>query len=388
MSKNLLETSIDYLKNKIINMQKQTVIFLCASFGLLFSALVIFIIVKGTVPDDLERAIRERPQGYEESSLERVGIKSGIKAFFGIKELPLDTIAIVDDKIITLKDVEDLADLNYITRSDESVLTIDYILNEYAFYLFELIEQVLISKELEISNIPIDYENVKQIEAIIRRGYSGAFDRQLELEGIDVEYWRTQLRRRLEKETLQSTIISQLRITSQEIANYYNNNTDLFTVPDRYNVIMFSSSILDELQKAHKKPVLSLENAKDYNISGQEGFFATENVPEQWQEELKNLERRGYTNITHLGTNYSYLALVEKIPSYTQSQTESFLVIERHLREEKADKAYTIWLTKALENAKIQIVPEFAEILMSNPKTYPPFEGEKELEELPAEFRD
>ncbi len=388
MSKSIFKNFLDYIKNKIINLKRTTVIALCVGSGILFTALVLFIIIYGTPPDNIERAIRERPQGYEDNSLQTLGIKSGLRGILGLQELPLDTIAIVDDKIITLKDVEALADLNYITRSDESVLALDYVLEEYAFYLFELIEQILIAKEIQNSNIPLDYDSITQIEAIIRRGYAGAFDKQLELEGIDIEQWRTQLRRRLEKETLQSTIISQLRITSQEIANYYNNNTHLFTKPDRYHIVMLSSSILDELQKAHKKKVVSLEEAKDYNISAKEGFFATENIPEQWHEEIKNLENRGYTNITHLGTNYSYLALVEKIPAYTQNQTESFMQIERDLREEKADKAYLLWLTKALQGAKIQIVPEFTQILTSNPRIYPPFEGIEELEELPAEFRD
>ncbi len=388
MSKNIFGSLLDYIKKTIINLKRTTVIALCIGTALLFIALVLFIIIYGTPPDNIEKAIRERPQENEEYHLQTLGIKSGLKGFIGLQELPLDTIAIVDDKIITLKNIEALADLNYITRSDEAVLALDYVLEDYAFYLFELIEQILISKEIQNSNIPLDYDSVTQIEAIIRRGYEGAFDKQLELEGIDIEQWRSQLRRRLEKETLQSTIISQLRITSQEIANYYNANTHLFTKSDRYEVIMLSSSLLDELQKAHKKKVVTLEEAKEYNINAQAGFFATENIPEQWSDEIKNLENRGYTNITYLGHNYSYLALVEKIPAYTQSQTESFMQIERDLREEKADKAYLLWLTKALQGANIQIVPEFAHILMSNPRIYPPFEGEEEISELPAEFRE
>ncbi len=295
---------------------------------------------------------------------------SDFKKMIGIKDLPNDTLAIVNEEIITLRDVEALANLNYTPRSDEYILSLDYVLEEYSDYLFELIEQKIIAKAIDEQNISVTYSDVEQIEEIIRQSYEGTFDEELESEGIDIELWRSQLKRRLEKEALQLTIISQIRISPQEIIDYQEENSQLFVIPEKYKVLMLSSYSQKILQEAHKKNIRSIEDAEKFDVLAQEGLFTTTNLPEEWDEDTVIMEKTGKTHISHSGNSYKYLILLEKIPATTMSQEDIFLQVEQQLREEKADRAYKQWLAQALNSTEIQIIPEFASILQGNSEIF------------------
>ncbi len=292
---------------------------------------------------------------------------SQFRQLIGIEELPEDTIALVDGSPITLRDVEELANLNYISRNDEETLTIDYVLEEYSVYLFELIEQKIVSREIEEQSITVPYSDVEEIENIIRESYAGFFEQELENEGIDIDLWRDQIKKRLEKEAMQLTIISQIRISPQEILNYQETNSHLFEIPEKYHVLMISSNSQADLQKIYKKKITAIEQVDEFsNVSAQSGVFTKTNLPEEWEEDIAYMEKNKKTRINHSANTYKYLVLLEDIPASTKSQEEIFVQVEQQLREAKADRAYSQWLIDALNETDIEIIPQFASILRAD----------------------
>ncbi len=299
---------------------------------------------------------------------EKVNLTS-IKELFGIVELPRSTVARVNNKFITLRDIEVLADMNYISKDESENMNIESIMAEYSYYLFDLVEQKLIEEEIERNEIPVDYREAEELEEIIRSNYGEYFETELLVEGIILDEWREQLRRGVEKKALQYEITKQVRISNDEILVYHENNQHLFKIPEYYKLIMIVSVDEADLVKALRAKVKTEEEAKKYNVTLQHGGFSFDNIPEEWQNELSYMKVGEFSKIQEGSGAFRYISLVEKIPAYTKSQADAFLQIEQSLIEAKTNRLYKVWLTNAINRANIQIAKQFVSFIESRAKT-------------------
>ncbi len=276
--------------------------------------------------------------------------------------LPFGTIATVNDSPITLQELESLVDMNSDSYTDEQ-FTLDDVLNEYSIHLFELVRQKIIAQEVKQLALPIDYSQAEKIEEAIRTSYGEDFESELQIDGISLAYWRKQLQAQIEQEALQNYIAEQVELTSDEIINYYSQNKEKFLIPERYNLIMFSSLSEEEIKRAYANKVSTKEEALNYTISLQEGSFAIQNIPEEWQKEIKKLKENDFSPIKNYQNAYRYIYLKKKTPEHIQDETKTFLLIEQILSEEKLEQYYQQWLLAALEHSSIFIAPEFLQRL-------------------------
>ncbi len=292
-------------------------------------------------------------------------------------QLPLGTIASVNDEYITLQEVENLLDLSSTDYAEEE-LSLENVLDEYSIYLFEAIKQRLISQEIKANKIPVDYALVSAIENSIRESYKPTeediknfgsidedinnenyFENELLADGISLEVWRKQLARRLEHEALQNHLKEQIVIESQEILDFYNANKAFFYDPERYHIVMFSSHSEEDLKKAHDAKTNTTEKAKEFSITAQEGNFALNNIPEEWQDVVNSQKINELSTIRNFKEAYRYIVILNKTEAKARDKATSFLQIEQALVEEKMEIVFSEWLSNALYNSKIFVSPEF-----------------------------
>ncbi len=323
-------------------------------YALIFS----FLFLSQAIASDIQEKPTEENTNWSEILLREFQNLTPENIIQNFETLPFGTIATVNEDPITLQELESLVDMNSDSYTDEQ-FTLDDVLNEYSIHLFELIRQKIIAQEVKQLALPIDYSQVEKIEEAIRASYGEDFESEIQLEGISLTYWRKQLRAQIEQEALQHYIAEQVELSSNEIINYYSRNKEKFLIPERYNLIMFSSSSESEIKKAYAAKVSTKEEALNYSISLQEGSFAIQNIPEEWQKDVQKLKENDFSTIKNYQNAYRYVYLKKKTPEHIQDETKTFLLIEQILSEEKLEQHYQKWLLSALEHSSIFIAPEF-----------------------------
>lgn len=277
--------------------------------------------------------------------------------------LPVGTVATVNNVPITLEEIQNLADLATYSHDTELAFTIEEVINEYSFYLLKLIKQELIRQEIEKRALYVDYAQAEEIENIIKASYGyDFFDESSELSN-NRDAWLQQIKRHLEQEVLQKEFLKNIHITSEEIFAFHQENPHLFDIKEKYILVMVSSFSEEDTQKALANKVETSEQALEYKVFIQEGTLPLENIPEEWQEEVKKLQEDSFSPLIHYENSFLYLVLKGKIPARTKTQTEAFLEIEKLLKEEKLTLVYDVWLEEALTKANIRIAPQ----LFKNP---------------------
>ncbi len=275
---------------------------------------------------------------------------------------PAGTVATVNGSPITLSQIENISDMQSYALENNDI-SFEGVLEEYSIYLFELIVQNLIRQELEKKQITIDYTQVSSIEAIVRRGYSDEdFEEELLSDGINIESWRDQLKARVEHDTFQNYLQTQLVINQEEVKNYINLHKDNIVKPARYKLFLYASSSQEDLQKAYDANMQPHEDTED-TVVVREGTFSLNTLPAEWKEEISLMQIGDKTSIKQIDNEFNYIVLSDIQEQSETNQTQAFLEIEKILINEKLEIAYQEWLKKALSTAEIYIASEFLTIL-------------------------
>ncbi len=315
-------------------------------------------------PAFAQETVEQIPEESTEERTWRNTLSDGLRALNinilddYLNDYPAGTVATVNNTPINLQEVENLFDMLSPSYSVENY-SLEGVLDEYSVYLIELIKQELIRQELNRREIIVDYSEAQIIEATIRASYGDASFEEEGLEGIDLESWRGQLYARIEQEHLQDFLAQQVRIDSENVLEYYETHQNRFVIPERYTLVMFSSTSEEEIQNAHSAQVISAEQAEDFDITLQEGSFSLQNIPTEWQEEVQLLENNELSEIKNYENAYRYVVLINKTDEHIEDETTIFLQIEQTLRDEQTQIIYNTWLNSAMQEAEIFIAEDF-----------------------------
>ncbi len=129
----------------------------------------------------------------------------------------------------------------------------------------KLIELKLREVEVKKRNIVVDkFEIEQELENIAQKsGFSlSQFKEVVGLRGISWSAYKKKVKQKIEQEKLDKRVsVEKLKnISEEKLKEYYEKNIDEFTIAKKFEVIKYSSSSKDNLEKSVLNPMLSLPN--------------------------------------------------------------------------------------------------------------------------------
>ncbi len=287
-----------------------------------------------------------------------------ISALF-IQQNKQDIVAVVNGENILYEEIEALYDIRHAHKSF-SPPSVEQLQNEYAELLYSRIEQLLVSQELKKHGLEISQEQVKAFEAMIQQGYdeaeltkNGEFKAIVEESGINYEFWKKQLKYRLEMEELQNELAKKIIISSDEILQYVEKNKNFLNNAEKVNFLVFKSKeekILEDIRK--------LEDIKDYEVNSQvvqveRGRFERNKTPKIYSEPLSDLKEKEFSKIQK-AEGFFFIVYMDRIEE--KKDADAVIVYadaEKKLLDIKLPIAYQEWLASTLEESQIEVNKEF-----------------------------
>ncbi len=276
-----------------------------------------------------------------------------------------EVLAKVNGEKITYSDIESLYDMRYAHTSITPPSVVELQL-EYAELLYKRIEQILISQELEVRGLSVDDERVNAFEDIVRKDYENAdedieesFIEIVEESGISYPFWKSQLRVRLEVETLQADISKSILVSSEEILQYVKTHPELSNMPDRLDFVVLKSPKKSQLDEIKSKNVYKYNELSKLGIKIERGLFDLSQVPEKYLEDLKQMEVATFSDVKGQKDNFYLLYLNEYEKNKNPEALRLYAIAEQELLEAKIPVAFDKWFLSALESAEITIVEDF-----------------------------
>jgi len=276
-----------------------------------------------------------------------------------------EILALVNGEKITYADVESLYDMRYAHTSISPPSVIQLQL-EYAELLYKRIEQILITQELQKRKLSVSDERVDAFEAIVRKDYEGTaeyedttFVQIVEDSGVSYPFWKSQLKVRLEIETLQKDITKNTLLDSAEILQYVKDHPELANIPDKFDFIVIKSNDKTKLEKIKNKKVYNAKEIEKMGLKAERGLFHLANVPKMYLKDLKQMKRHTFSEIRSANKVFYILYLNMHEKNQDSDGLRLYSMAEKEILETKIPLAYNEWLLGTLETAKITIEEDF-----------------------------
>lgn len=295
-------------------------------------------------------------------------------------------LATVNDIVINIKDIEMLYDMQ--TVSNDSIrkpLSLSELHTEYAQLTFLFIQQIIVSKSLEERGIEIAHSSVEAVENLVRSEYDlegeDAFENYLIQTGINIEYWREQLKARLELEALQKELLKDVIISGDEIIAYLIEHPEIEQIPARATFAILSSSSKSKLSYVKSSKDISLENLERQSVSIQPMLLDMENIPDDWVRTLDSLKPGEFSSTLtvkvkdadgyqeDVETIYQTFYLMERTPDLLLNPIDTYGLVEQALLNQKLPIIMEEWLAEELKRYEIKVVQQFL------PENIPQYEG-------------
>ena len=274
-----------------------------------------------------------------------------------------DIIAVVNNEIITQKDLNDFVNFTRMQyardyKGEELAKKIEELKPDL---LNKLIEDVLILQEAKRKNIVIDESRVKgQIEEIKREyGSDARFQQALRQQGLVQADVETRLRNQLlTYSIIQREVKSKVIVRPEEVTVFYNRNSDKFISPEEREVTVITLENADQAKTFayHFKAGQKLEDlATRYPISVNKLKAAKgENLKKQIENVVFNLGVGEISEPLAIDAKHYIFKLENIIPARKLSLREAQDQINGHLFETKMQQAFDKWLGELKERSYIK----------------------------------
>ncbi len=279
-------------------------------------------------------------------------------------------VASVNGQGISFREVEARRASLFAHRSPGSEGQLDdaTLQTQYRYIVAEIIREFLISQFMRDKGLAVAPELVEAEEQRIRNDYpEGAFEEMLLEEGISLDLWRENIRRRLEMERFLTQVLRpEISITSDEVQQYYHEHSADFIIPEQWHFMQITGLEKKDVERA-QVAFIAGKNA----TAVQKGFLVTihdirmgkDLLPEDVNRELAGLGLwQGSKIKSHEGLFRTFV-LMEKAPATMLDAATMSVRVEQALAEEKMRDAYAAWMKKRIAKADIQIAPALAEPL-------------------------
>ncbi|MBF0496866.1 MAG: SurA N-terminal domain-containing protein [Deltaproteobacteria bacterium] len=275
-------------------------------------------------------------------------------------------VARVNDQMITIAEFYRECDRRMadgFTSSQADTAEISRIRQEV---LDQLIEEKLILSAARRTGIEVSSHELDAAIASVKGDYPGdSFQQAIIDRYVDYDQWKESLRQRLILQKTVSRLVSgRMKISQEEIAEYYQKHLTMFDLPEQVQVKEITCPSMEIAQRIHDKLVEANRNEKDsikvdLQIPGLEvhnlGLLSRDRLPPQCREAVKGLSAGGVSQ----PMEYIYgvhLFLVEAVqPPRRQPLTEVRDSILKVLHDEKGKQAYQEWIKDLSMQAAIKI---------------------------------
>lgn len=278
-----------------------------------------------------------------------------------------DIIAVVNNEIITQKDLDDFVNFTRMQYSrdyqgEELAQKIKELKPEL---LNKLIEDALILQEAKRKNIVVDESRVKgQIDEIKKEyGSEARFQEALRQQGLVQADLETRLRNQfLTYGIIQSEVRSNVIVRPEEVTAFYNHNGERFISPQEREVIVITLENADQAKTFayHLKSGQKLEElAARYPISVNRLKIAeNENLKEEIKKAVFNLGIGEASDPLEIEGKHYVFRVENIIPARKLSLREAQEEINGQLYETKMQQAFDKWLKELKERSYIKIIKE------------------------------
>lgn len=271
-------------------------------------------------------------------------------------------MAEVNGENIFFSEVDALRNILFTGLAEDGTPPDDEALKEqYSYALTQLIQQELVRQYLVRKKINIDESLVVKEELAIQTDHHASenFKNALLESGISPTIWHDMMLRRQHLLTFVSEVLRpQVRISSEEVENYYNKHKDSFTVPEQWHFMQISGKDKDEVLAARDSFIES-QNASSISLYRdillRDVSMGRERLPEETSKILEKQKILEKGDVIKHSEGYVSYVLLEKIPSSTMGAAETYKRVEQILLEDKVQEKLSAWINKEYGKAKIRI---------------------------------
>lgn len=288
-------------------------------------------------------------------------------------------VAIVNDEILTLKDIE--AYKKQLQRGkfiDDLIISDkEKLLKDRNALIEHMINERLIDSEVKRQDLSVTVEKVDQeIKKVSDGNRMSRADliAALKKEGIGFAEYQNFIKQRLERQALiQKTISSKIKITDDEIQNYYINNykgssvtsyeyslAHILFLPkggDKEGARKRAESVLKKLNAGESFDVLASQHSEDPNFSsgGFLGNFKSGEFLKELETAVQNLPVGGYAGPVATRTGYHIVKVtskkIVKDPVFESKKKE----IQNILYEKAFAQQFKFWIEERRLGSFIKI---------------------------------
>ena len=285
--------------------------------------------------------------------------------------LPEGVVATVNGEPIRLRTVQAYLDGNASGQSGRTLPPdIHQLRRDYGAALSDIIIQTLAIQDLQRRGIRDVEERARDLEGKIRDDYGpGEFDACLAEETPDPEEWRRLLRGALALRLLEEVALEpQLRVSRDEVRDYYTEHQEAFRLPDRYRLCFASARNGEALRQwrdafaTAKKPV----NVQD--VAAHCTDIPVKEAAAQWGRDIAALSPGESTRPRpDAGGNVVSIGLVARMAAETPPPAAVYALIEGELRRKKRLPTFENWLKDALAHSRIAVAPSLRDEVLTAP---------------------
>ncbi len=279
-------------------------------------------------------------------------------------------VAIVNDEIITLREVEEYV---HVEKRDRLKSVDDYVLGiRLREKLDMLIENTLINQQAKKMRIEVSDREVEQVVENIKKQNlitEEELREQLRRENISYENFLKGIRMGLVRSKVLARVITpDVNLTEKRLIDYYLSHSDEFTEEEFHLFHIFISGLrrdakerAEEVQDAIKKGISFEELAKIYSddpsgsYGGDIGFVRKEDLVPEIREALKNVKEGDYTDIVRSRYGFHILMLKERKKGKVLPFEEVKEEIKRRVIQEESEKRYREYVEKLKKGSYIEV---------------------------------
>ncbi|HBR15491.1 MAG TPA: hypothetical protein DD723_08120 [Candidatus Omnitrophica bacterium] len=280
-------------------------------------------------------------------------------------------VAIVNDEIITLRDLRDYIHATYVSLVTEGVdpKTVREIMTDLEVNgINKLVEDKLILSKATVAGIEVREKLVDERLEEIKSQYKSAeqFLEALVKNGSTITELRKKILDQLKiKFIIENEVKSKIFVNPQEVTQYYEKNLEEFQKKERANVDSIYIAFAQDKELARKRAGEALnlikqnktfaEVAKEYSDTPSVGTVSKGQLLETVEDTLFRLEPGEVSALIEIDSGIYIFKLNNKIPAQLAGLNEVKDAIYNHIYRNKFRNRLTTWIDTLKKSAYVEI---------------------------------
>jgi len=280
-------------------------------------------------------------------------------------------VAVVNDEVVTQKDVNEFASLMYLQHSDEykDRKELEQEIQKWRQEAVQrIIEDRLIVQEAKRQKIAVVPEMVENRVKEIKKQFPSteAFENTLIAEGLTVNDLKRKISEQLMmREIVKKEIEDKIFVSPTEVTAYYEGHKDKILMPEQLNVDSIFMPFKDSAGVARSnadKALVALKKgedfsqvAKKYSYSPSIGKVAKGELRKDIEDAVFKLKKGEFSSVMRTENGFYIFRLIDILPSKQLELNEVRNQIYRYVFAEKFERQFSDWMEGLKKQAYIYV---------------------------------